>query len=542
MSEITVFAARKLRTMDRNRPEATHVAVRDGRVLAVGALDEVAGWGAYRLDDRFADKVILPGLVEGHAHILAGGIWSYVYCGHHERIDPWGKAWPGLGGTAEVIAQFRREAAKLDDAETPLIGWGFDPIFLDGPRLSRDDLDRVSKTRPIAVIHSNFHLLTANSAALALARYDRNTDVAGVRKRDDGELHGELWEIAAMFPVMRRLNIDFADLSRAEDGIRAYGQVARRCGVTTVTDLFAELTPEDVDQLLAVTGEDDFPIRLVPALNALTRPAAEVARRALEIRRQGTDKLRLGIVKIMTDGTIQGFTAQVKAPFYYKAGNHGIWNIAPAQLHALVGLLHDHGIQMHIHTNGDLASEVTLDAIEAALARKPRGDHRHTLQHAQLAPVDQFRRMKALGICANLFANHIYYFGDKHRDITVGPDRARRMNACRDALDCGVPLAIHSDAPVTPMGPLFGAWCAVNRKTASGQVLGEAQRITVEEALHAITLGAAYTLKMDHEVGSIATGKRADFCVLEEDPLEVGAEGLKDISVVTTVIGGRVNA
>ncbi len=541
MSEITVFAARKLRTLDRNRPEATHVAVRDGRILAVGTLDEVAGWGAYRLDDRFADKVILPGFVEGHAHIVAGGIWSYVYCGHHERIDPWGKAWPGLGDTDAVIAQLRRAEAKLDDAETPLIGWGFDPIFLDGPRLSRDDLDRVSETRPIAIIHSNFHLLTANSAALALARYDRTTDVEGVRKRDDGEPHGELREMAAMFPVMRRLNIDFADLSRAEDGIRAYGQVARRCGVTTVTDLFAELAPEDVDQLLAVTGEEDFPVRLVPALNALMRPPGEVVRRALEIREQSTDRLRLGIVKIMTDGTIQGFTAQVKPPFYYKAENHGIWNIAPDQLRALVEALHDHGIQMHIHTNGDLASEVTLDAIEAALARRPRGDHRHTLQHAQLAPADQFRRMKALGVCVNLFANHIYYFGDKHRDVTVGPDRARRMNACRDALDCGVPLAIHSDAPVTPMGPLFGAWCAVNRKTASGQVLGEAQRITVEEALRAITLGAAYTLKMDGEVGSIATGKRADFCVLEEDPLAVGAEGLKDIPVVTTIIDGRVN-
>ena len=406
MSEITVFSARKLRTMDRNRPEATHVAVRNGKILAVGALDEVAGWGAYRLDDRFADKVILPGLVEGHAHIMAGGIWAYVYCGHHERIDPWGKTWPGLGSTAEVVAHLRREEAKLDDAETPLIGWGLDPIFLDGPRLSRDDLDRVSKTRPVAVIHSNFHLLTANSAALALARYGRDTDIEGVRKRDDGEPHGELREMAAMFPVMRRLKIDFADLSRAESGIRAYGQVARRCGVTTVTDMFAELTPEDIDQLLALTGEDDFPIRLVPALNALTRLAGEVAIRALEIREQSTDKLRLGIVKIMVDGTIQGFTAQVKEPFYYKAENHGIWNIAPARLHELVGLLHKHGIQMHIHTNGDLASEVTLDAIEAALAEAlAAGAIRHAaldvFAEEPLAPDHPFRRLDNVTLSAH---------------------------------------------------------------------------------------------------------------------------------------------
>jgi predicted amidohydrolase YtcJ len=152
----------------------------------------------------------------------------------------------------------------------------------------------------------------------------------------------------------------------------------------------------------------------------------------------------------------------------------------------------------------------------------------------------QFRRMKALGLCVNLFPNHHFYWGDQHYAQTVGPERAERMNACATALATGVPLAIHSDAPVTPLGPLFTAWCAVNRLTASGRVLGAHERISVPDALRTITLGAAYTLKLDGEIGSIECGKRADFAVLEDDPTTIAPERLKDVRVRGTVLGGRI--
>ena len=129
---------------------------------------------------------------------------------------------------------------------------------------------------------------------------------------------------------------------------------------------------------------------------------------------------------------------------------------------------------------------------------------------------------------------------DQHYTLTVGPERAERMNACGTALATGVPFAIHSDAPVTPLGPLFTAWCAVNRRTASGRTLGTAERITVADALRTITLGAAYTFKLESEIGSIEVGKRADFAVLMDDPSEIGAEQLKDVRVWGTVLGGRI--
>jgi predicted amidohydrolase YtcJ len=197
-------------------------------------------------------------------------------------------------------------------------------------------------------------------------------------------------------------------------------------------------------------------------------------------------------------------------------------------------------VQIHTHTNGDEATELVLDCMAQALADSPSADHRYTLQHCQLADDAQYRRMKALGLCVNLFANHHHYWGDQHHAVTVGPERAERMNACRSALAAGVPLAIHSDAPITPMAPLFTAWCAVHRLTASGRVLGAYQRLTVAEALQAITLGAAYTLKLDGEIGSIECGKSADFCVLADDPTAVPPDALKDIRIWGTVQGGRV--
>ena len=539
MSDITVFPAKKIITMDPGNPVADHVAVRDGLILACGTHDDVAAWGPHEVDDRYAGKVIMPGLVEGHAHVLAGGIWQFTYAGYHDRTGPDGRHWAGVTDMDQMLTRLSGAETALSDAAAPLIAWGFDPIFFASERLNRHHLDKVSGSRPIAVIHSNFHLITCNSAALAAAHFGPDTNITGVAKDDDGNPTGELQEMAAMFPVMRRLNIDFAQLSSQDDGIRDYGEVARRAGVTTITDLFAHLDEAEVAQLQAITGDDRFPVRLVPALNALTAPARDIAEQALAVRRRSTDKLRLGAVKLMTDGSIQGFTAQLRPPGYFKGPDHAIWNMPPEQIVQAIDLFHRQGLQMHIHVNGDLASEVAIDALAATLSRHPRGDHRHVLQHCQLIDQAQFARMKALGICANIFSNHIYYFGDQHRDITLGPDRARRMNACRSAIEAGVPFAIHSDAPVTPLGPLFTAWCAVNRLTGTGKVLGAYQRISVATALRTITLGAAYTLKMDDEIGSIEAGKRADLCILDEDPFAVNPRDLKDIPVHGTALAGQ---
>ncbi len=539
-SETVVYQAKKIITMNSYQPEATHVAVRDGRILGVGNLDDLSIWRDFRLDNQFADKVLMPGFVEGHCHLMEGNLWRYTYVGYTPRIGPDGKKTPELKSTEDIVTYLRDVDAGMDDPAQPLVAWGLDPIYFDGPRLSRRDLDQVSTTRNIVILHSNLHLATVNSAVLDAAGVDRTTNVVGVAKDDNGEPNGELQEMAAMFMAMSASGVDFVGGMADDTTLSNFEALTRRVGVTTATDLFNGLTDDVVASLTRWFGREDCSLRLVPTLGATLAPVEQSAERALALKAKSTDKLRMGIVKFVLDGSIQGFTARLKWPGYLDGRPNGIWNDDPNELEKWFGGYHRAGVQMFIHANGDETSEVALDALEQVMRDHAWPDHRHTLQHVQMADEAQFRKMSALGVCANLFSNHAYYWGDEHWTKTIGPDRAKRMNAAATAKRHGVNFAIHSDAPVTPIGPLFTAWCAVNRLTMSGRVLGEEECISVDDALRTITLGAAYTLKMDREIGSIESGKLADFAVLEVDPYDVGPRDIKDIPVWGTVVGGRV--
>ncbi len=547
----TIYRARKIITLEAGQPEATHVAVRDGRILAVGDLERCAAWGAYTLDERFADKVLMPGLVEGHCHLKEGSMWEWTYTGWFDRRDPDGKVWPGLRSMDAVVARLAEMAARADaegrPAGEPLIAWGFDPIYFGGERMTVEHLDRASAKRPIVVAHANGHLMNVNTAMLRIAEITRDNEVEGVVKfaaghGQAGEPTGELQEPAAMFLVLRKVGNAGLLAPMTEAGVRSFARLACRQGVTTATDLVNKLAEDDVRVLEAALSDDAVSIRILPAFQAFhgTHAAQAGAEHVKALMARNTDRLRYGLVKMMLDGSIQGFSARLRWPGHFNGAPNGIWVMAPAQYEADFETYHRAGLLVHTHTNGDEASEVAIDAIGRVLARAPRPDHRHTLQHGQMIDAPLFRRMASLGLCANLFANHLWYWGDQHYEMTMGPDRAIRLDACASALAAGVPLAIHSDAPVTPLAPLFTAWCAVNRVTPKGRVLGESERLTVLQALHAVTLGPAYTLRLDHEIGSIACGKRADFCVLEDDPLAVDPMALKDIRVWGTVLSGRV--
>lgn len=537
MSEITVFRARRIHTMDPACPEATHVAVRDGRILAVGGEAETAAWGPARADDRFRDLVLLPGLVEGHCHAWEGGIWDFAYAGYFARHDPEGRAWPGCDSIEAVVARLQDAERAMPDATTPLFAWGFDPIYFGERRATVAELDRVSVTRPVVLLHSNGHVMNVNTPVLERAGLAQ-ANIEGVIRDAAGAATGELREMAAKYMVYRAIGNPQHGLMAEPGPLRRFAALANRAGVTTATDLFTDLPEPVVANYAATLAAPDVPLRLLPALNGQAQSPEEGIAKIGRMRARNHDKLRFGLVKLMTDGSIQGMSGRLKWPGYMGGKPNGIWNIEPDALREVLHAYHAAGLQCHIHTNGDEASEAAIEAVEAALARGPRWDHRHTLQHCQMADTAQFRRMRALGICANLFANHLWYWGEQHAAMTMGPDKARRMDACATALREGVPLAIHSDAPVTPLAPLFTAWCAVNRVTPAGRVLGPEERIPVADALRAITLGAAYTLKLDGEVGSIEVGKRADFCVLGEDPLAVPPEALKDVPVWGTVLGG----
>jgi len=538
---ITIFSARKIITMNPARPNTTHVAIREGRVLGSGSLEELAGWGDYVLDETFKDKVIMPGLVEGHSHAMEGTLWKYTYVGFFDRMDPHGKVWSGVKAIGEVLARLKESEAKLSDPDAPLPAWSLDPIYFDNERVTRQDLDKVSETRPIGVMHASGHILNVNSKALELAGLLKTgIDHPGVPLGEDGLPTGEIKGPDVMTPVGVYVGFDRDMLSCDEEGLIDFAKLCVRTGVTTATDLAARLPDDAVAMMSDVTGRDNYPARIVPLRFHHGVTPVDLIEHVLKLKELSSDRLRLGMIKVVVGGSIQRFSARIRWPGYYNGADNGLWYISPEQLREIINMSLEKGIHIHTHTNGDEATELVLDCMEEGLRQYPSLDHRFTLQHCQLADRAQFRRMAKLGMCVNLFANHHFYWGDEHYNLTVGPERALRMNACATALENAVPMAIHSDAPITPLGPLFTAWCAVNRLTASGRTQGESEKISVADALYAITLGAAYTLKLDGEIGSIETGKRADFAILEDDPESIAPEKLRDVKVWGTVQDGRI--
>ncbi len=545
MRSITVYPARTIVTMDPAQPAVEAVAVSEGRVLAAGSVEECVGWGPHEIDRSFADHVIVPGMIEAHAHSLEGAFSLIPYVGWFDRHRVDGGVSPGLRTYDALLDRLRQLASEAPGSSEPIVVGGFDPIYFTGEeRLTRQHLDRVETDRPIFVFHASAHLATVNSAMLERHEITRDATTPGVARDAAGEPNGELQEMPAMALASSALHTILRALNDPQ-AINALGQICANQGITMLCDLAASgLSRPDGQSLWHdVVDRDDFPARILqrhvharPPGSASWDDAAELM---LQLAAGDSDKLRTAGLKLVLDGSIQGFTAKMGWPGYYTGTDHGQWMVAPEQLVEICRPFHERKINIHAHCNGDLTIDAWIDTVEQLVIEYPWLDHRHTVQHCQLTSAAQYRRMARLGMCANIFANHLWYWGDQHHDITVGPERARRMEAAATAEREGVSFSLHSDANVTPLGHLHTMWCAVNRVTPSGRVLGEHERISAESALRSVTLGSAYQLHLDAEFGTIECGKAADFTVLEDNPLTVDPMAIRDIGVWGTVVGGR---
>lgn len=539
----TIFTARRIRTANPSRPTADAIAVRDGRVLAVGSLDECKLWGITHIDTRFSNHVLTAGFVEAHAHSAAGMFADVPFVGFFSRMMPDGSMSPPVTSNAALVSRLREiENAMTDDG--PLVVGGFDPIYFDDERLTRYHLDEVSTTRPILVYHSNGHLATVNS--LVLNKYDIGPGhpSPGVGFDQHGEPNGELRESAAMALAKDEFRA-MVSRSYGPRSFQNFGSTMRNAGITTSADLGNTIitAPKMLDDLIALTQTDAFPLRIAAAthINATINNGGEMVDAISSARSQSHDKLLFPVVKLVLDGSIQGFTATVGWPGYFSGEPHPLFLVPPEQVVDILRPFHNAKIGIHCHCNGDEAAGVFIAAIETLQSESPWNNHRHTITHAQLMTQAQMRTARNLGMCANFFVNHVWFWGDQHRDVTVGPDRAHGINPCATADRIGLPYSFHCDAPVTPPSQLHTMWAAVNRVTVSGQVLGERERIDIDRAFHAVTIDAAYQLHLDHIVGSLEVGKYADMTVLEEDPYEVDPSHIREISVWGTIIGGVVH-
>ena len=530
--------------MNPSNPEGTHVAVREGKILGVGTLDEVKGWGNYELDDTFKDKVLIPGFVEVHAHAMEGLTGMYPYQGYFDRPAPDGRILKGIQSIDGLLENLRLLDAQLADPDEAILTMGFDPIYFPGFNLDKTFLDSISTTRPILILHASGHVAAVNSAMLKKHNITKDNPTEGIVKDDDGELTGELQEAPAI-ALAESVFMPFMQAISSENSIRGFGNMARQAGITTLGELGGSVltTPGSLAIWKKNVNDPDFPARVCmynwPTVPGLTANWDETAQVIKNLQTEhSTDKLRFPGVKFVIDGSIQGWTGVMNWPGYYTGKDYGLLLTVPAQFKDWMLPFHKAGLNIHVHCNGDKTIDLFLESVEAMLKEAPWFDHRHTLQHSQLTNQAHFRKMKALGVCANIFANHIWYWGDAHYEQTVGPERANRMEPCGTAKRIGVPFSLHSDASVTPLGSLHLIWCAVNRVTPKGRVLGEYEKISAYDALWAVTQDAAYQMHMDHEIGSIECGKFADFAVLDESPLDVDPMKIRDIPVWGTVVGG----
>ena len=312
-AQTRVLVAQRILTMNASVPEATHVAIRDGRILGFGSAEDVAAFGPAEIDDRFAGKVLMPGFVEGHSHLFEGMAWLDPYLGFFDRGGPDGRVHPGLKSIGEVVARLREAERAMPEADAPVTAWGFDPIYFGGRRMVSGDLDEVSRERAVVVTHASGHIMNLNGVAMGMAGFGRETDLDGLVRDESGEPTGEVLGPEAMGRVRRV--VGGASMTRALDaaGLHRFAGIARRAGVTTAADLLNELTPETVATYQAVTGEPGFPLRLVPALAARAYGLEAGVARWRELLAAGNDKLHFGLVKLVVDGSIQGFTARLSA-------------------------------------------------------------------------------------------------------------------------------------------------------------------------------------------------------------------------------------
>lgn len=523
----SIHLASRVHTMDSHNTLAQAVAVRKGRILAVGSrADILALKGPRTRVHDFGDMTILPGFVDPHMHSNFAG------------LRPWLDVGPFTTSTMDEARRKIAEASKQAGAGSWIQGKMLDPSIMPGAPLTRAELDRLSPDVPVFVLESNGHNAYANSKALALAGVTRDTPdpPQGRFGRDDkGELTGRLEEPPAFQPFIRVMSsptaAELTGFLRADiDDASARGCTALHdCGIG---GLFAA---DDIKLIEAVMAGDPGVRYAGQLVSTHYKTWKEMG---LKPGPHGP-RFTFSGIKAWSDGSNQGLTGYQREP-YLNSSNRGALNYTPEEIEALVREVHADGWPLGIHANGDAAIDVVLDAYERGT--KGEGGHRlrHRIEHCSILHDDQIRRMKALGISPSFLIGHVHYWGRAFQDRLLGPERANRLDPCRSALAGGLRISLHSDYNVTPIDPLRCIENAVVRDmNEGGGTLNPAERITPLQALRAVTLDAAWQCHLDDVCGSLERGKSADMVVLEKDPTLVDPATIRSIRVHSTWLEGQ---
>lgn len=523
-------------TMDPARPRARSVGILGGRVVGLtdDRADELAGVPAARVID-LAGATVLPGFIDAHTHLEWAGIASRSLDVH--GVDDRGRLLDTIG---------RAAAAAAPGAWVDVVGYDQRPL---GGHLTAGELDRVAAGRQLLVQHVSGHVCVVNTAVLdQLPLAGPAGRDPGVHRDAAGSPSGLLEERAQLLARERRLPYALDELVEA---IERAGQACLAQGITMCADAgigagIASFSPVDLTafQLARESGRLPVRVELMPAADAMHPVAAHPAdgiRTGLDLGLRtgfGDDWLSIGAQKVWLDGGMIARTAAMTAP-YLGTDTAGDLQLDAERLIGIVVDGHAAGWQMALHAIGDRAVDVAIEAFERAQARHPRADARPRIEHCGAVRPDQIDRLSALGVLAVIQPTFLIDNGDDYAAI-LGPERAGWLYRGRGLTERGVRVVGSSDRPVTDGAPLRAMRCMVDRRTAGGQVIGADEAMTVDEALAAYTVDAAYALRRERVMGTIASGKYADLVVLADDPRTVDAARIGDVDVVATVVDGEI--
>jgi predicted amidohydrolase YtcJ len=508
--------------------EALSIAIKNQEIIWIGTHEKAERIQGKHID--YGDQAILPGFIDAHGHAS--------YLAFATQVA--NLASPPVG-TVNNIKELQSELKKFikDSNLKPgewVMGLGYDDSLLAEKRHpTKDDLDEVSTEHPIYLIHVSSHLGAANSLGLKLANINLKTqDPPGgkIRRYVNSLEPNGVFEETAAYPLQQLAMSSYKDpIGSVKKAMKIYA----RNGITTVQD--GASSPETIALMQAADAQGMINLDVISfpvGQNGLDQNLDSINFGSYEGR------LKIGGIKLILDGSPQGKTAYLTEPYYKPPHSEldsytGYPLIPQLEVSKWIKRYADLNIPIMAHANGDAAADMLIKAVtDADIA----SDHRTVMIHAQTVREDQLDKMKGLGIIPSYFSTHTFYWGDWHRDSVFGEERAMRISPTKSSLDRKMPFTVHNDAPVVPPDMIRLLWSTTNRKTRSGKVLGDEQKISTYEALKAITINAAYQHFEDDIKGTLEVGKQADIVVLSEDPLDMDAKDILEIDVVATFSQG----
>lgn len=498
--------------------------VHNGRIKAIG---NPADFSTVSVDQYLdlQDYELFPGFVESHAHLWwMGQVLSQIDCGPPDCV------------TVHDILSRVRDACGRCEPGTWIVGHHWDDSLLEEQRAPTfEELTRVAPYHPVYLVHSSGHLALANQLAFKIAGVSPTLNIPGIIVRNQ-QFTGLLSEALALETISRHIPVPTAD--EMQLSLQKAVNQCHRQGVTSAADAALGLgDPQSVEPIWRAYQKAEEEQILTVRTQCYVRV---IDRNTFIPSEPPSDFLSVAGVKLFSDGSIQGHTARLFEPYHDQPHERGILLKSSEELVELIHFFDQRGLQIAIHGNGDEAIATVVRAYEVALGHQ-ESYKRHRIEHAQMAGPDHLLAMRKLGILPNFFIGHVFHYGDRHRDRFLGIDRASQLDPLATALKLGIPFALHSDAPVTPINPLASIATAVTRKTSSHQILGLDERIPLSVAWKAYTRWAAYLGFRETQVGSFGEGMWADFIALNHNPFQDGdLAQLESTRVIKTFVGGAL--